>query len=277
MNFLISPIFPVKERNSDEKFQVRRPIDSRINGFVLEKIGQTRGALLPSVSSPEIISFLLPGLEAGKMGYFQQKRRHRLPKFPSVRKKPVGLIPPEPEGWVCAIMQFILHVPQFADLFSLAPRSFFPIQEFIDQYRQDIEEGKSISIANGGSLFRLLNFRFPNFSPSEIVGALMSLITPKWKIFNTIQEAFAFAKAPDLFFYTGSLRKQIYAAPGPYYDLDAFIEKRPDGIRSNYICHVKIDGCWYQCDDERVTQLRSDLLALPLQRSVLSHYAQVRV
>lgn len=276
MNFLISPIFPVKERTSEERFQVRRPIDSRINGFVLEKIGQAKSALLPSVISPEIISFFSTGLEVGKMGYFHQKKRHKQSKSLSPRKKPIGLTPPEPEGWVCAIMQFILHVPKFADLFSLAPRSFFPIQEFIDQYRQDLEEGKSFSVANGQALFRLFHFRFPDFSPVQIVGALMTLINPKWKIYPTIQEALLFAKTPDLFLYTGALRKQLYAAPGPYYDLDAFIEKRPDGIRSNYICHVKVEGCWYQCDETRVTQLRSDLLALPLQRAILSHYAQVR-
>lgn len=277
MNFLVSPIFPVKERNPEEKFQVRRAVDSRINGFVLEKIGQTRGALLPSVSSPEIIAFLLPGFEAGKMGHFQQKRKQQSPKLSIARKKPMGLMPVDSEGWVCAIMQFILHVPQFAQLFPLAPRSFFPIQEFIDQYRQDMEEGKSISIANGQSLFRLFSFRFPRFSPPEIVGALMSLLTPKWRIFRTIQEALILSKNPDLFLCASALRKQIYAAPGQYYDLGAFIEKRPDGIRSNYICHVKIEGCWYQCDDERVSQLRSDMLALPLQRSVLSHYRQVQI
>lgn len=60
------------------------------------------------------------------------------------------------------------------------------------------------------------------------------------------------------------------------YDLDAFIELRPDGAKeAHFVTYLKVDGGWYQCDDERITALRSHSLSVPLYRSVLLHYKRV--
>lgn len=278
MNLSITPIFQVRERSAREgRLEVQDPTNSKVRGLVLEKIGQTKGALLPSASAPQVVTFLLPGFESGKMDSMQKKRKAKLRKTPLPRKAPIGLMPVDPEGWVNALMQFLLYVPGFAESFSIAPRCLFPIQEFIDQYHNDLAEGKSVSSANGSVLFRLFTLQFPNFFFREIIEALMHLLIPKWRIFHSIYEALSYPRSPDLFLSTSLVIKQVYADPGQYYDLDTFIEKRPDGARVHFITYVKIDGCWYQCDGERITHLRSDLLALPLQRGVLSHYRQVQL
>ncbi len=61
-----------------------------------------------------------------------------------------------------------------------------------------------------------------------------------------------------------------------YYELDSFIEYRPDDFQGGgYLTYLKIDGIWYQCDDERVRQIRSNNLSIVLMRSFLFHYRKI--
>lgn len=276
MNLSVHPIFSIRERNrGNQRPLVRKPVDSKVRGVVLEKIGATTGALLPFASAPQIITFLLPEFESGKMGQMLKKKKSKLLKTPLPRKTPIGLMSVDLEGWVNALMQFILYVPGFADSFTFAPRSLFPIQEFIDQYHQDLADGRAVSSANGSQLFRLFTFRFPNCSPKEIFQSLIHLLKPKWELFRNVFEALRSRRSTDLFFSMSELKKQIFSEPNCYYDLDAFIEKRPDGGRVNYIAYVKVAGSWYQCDNDRITQIRSDMLSMSLQRAILSHYKEI--
>ena len=65
---------------------------------------------------------------------------------------------------------------------------------------------------------------------------------------------------------------------GAYYELDAFIEYRPDDFNSGgYLTYIKIDGIWYQCDDTRIIQIRSTNLHIALSRSFLFHYKKVKL
>ena len=44
-----------------------------------------------------------------------------------------------------------------------------------------------------------------------------------------------------------------------------FIEYRPDGRNGAcFVTYVKIEGSWYQCDDDRITALRSTIGSVPL-------------
>ncbi len=274
MHLSVTPVLPVRRIEREEgRLDMRKPVDSKVRGLVLDKICQTQGALLPSAAVPQIITFLLPGFEPYRRESMQKKRKTRLRRTPLPRKIPIGLMPVDLEGWVNALMQFILYIPGFAENFTLAPKSLSPIQEFVDQYHQDLVDGKSVSSAGGAALFRLFTLRFPSFSLSEIFEALMHLLIPKWALFRTVHETPNQRHLPDLFFCIGPVKKQIYM--DQYYDLGAFIERRPDGARANYIAYVKVDGCWYQCDNDRITHLRSDMLSMPLQRGILSHYRQV--
>ncbi len=277
MNLSVTPILPSTERKKEEEPipQSRKPIDSKVRGFVLERIASTKGGLLPSASAPEIIIGLLPGFESGKAEHgARDKKKAKQRKMPHARRAPIGLLSVDPEGWLNALMQFILYVPGFSESFSFAPRSFYPIQEYIDRYHHDQQEGQSVSSANGVALFRFLSIRFPDFCLYEIFHHFVTLLHPKWAIHKHIADALKSGQS-DLFVTQSSLKKQIFAEPSLYYDLDAFIEMRPDGLGVNYIAYVKMDGSWYQCDDERITQMRSDSLTLPLQKGILFHYKRI--
>lgn len=275
MQLSVAPISQVREREQKRpKSEENLPIDSKVRGFVLERIGSVRGALLPSASAPQIISLLLPGYEGGKMEFIQKKRKKGIRKTPYLRKVPIGLMSVDPEGWVNALMQFLIYVPGFAEGLVFAPKSLMPIQEFIDQYFIDIQEGRSVSFADGGALWKLFVSRFPNQSLRDIFESLTHLIKPRWELLKSYIEALKNGRAADLFLTATHLQKQLCIAH-QYFDLNAFIEKRPDGKRVNYIAYVKLDGCWYQCDEMRVTQIRSDILGPSLERSVLSYYRKV--
>jgi hypothetical protein len=277
MNLSVTPILPVSERKREENaaLQARKPIDSKIRGFVLERIAHTKGGLLPSASAPEIIIGLLPGFESGKIEpppREKKKAKHR--KTPHPRKAPIGLMPVDPEGWLNALMQFILYVPGFTEGVSFAPRSFYPIQEFIDHYHQDCQENRSLSLVNGGALHRFFSLKLPGYSLTEIFRYLISLLHPKWEVHQNIEEALKSSQC-DLFVTQSTLKKQIFVDPSLYYDLDAFIEMRPDGGSVNYITYVKVEGSWFQCDNERITQMRSDTLCVPMQKGILFHYKRI--
>jgi hypothetical protein len=62
-----------------------------------------------------------------------------------------------------------------------------------------------------------------------------------------------------------------------HYELDSFIEFRPDEFRSpGYLTYVKIDGLWFQCDDSRIRQIRSNNLHIALSRCFIFHYKIIK-
>ncbi len=254
MNLLVTPIFPSSERKKEEEpsIKARKLVDSKVRGFVLERIVHVKEGRL-----------------------FKEKQKAKYRKALCTRGAPIGLLPVDPEGWLNALMQFILFVPGLSDSFHFAPRSFYPMQEYIDKYHQDQQEGSSVSSAKGTALFLFLSIRFPECSVSEVFRHLLSLLHPKWAVYNDIADALKLGQG-DLFVTQSLLKRQIFAGP-ILYDLDAFIEMRPDGLGMNYVAYVKTGGCWYQCDDERVTQMRSDSLVFPLQKGILFHYKQIVV
>ncbi len=76
-------------------------------------------------------------------------------------------------------------------------------------------------------------------------------------------------------------KKQFFLSylktPCTLYELDAFIEYRPDqGEKGNYIAYLKVEGEWIQCDDTRIIPLRPSNLLIPLKRSFFLHYRRVR-
>ncbi len=278
MNISVTSIFPSKDRNPEEESfpQVRKPIDSKVRGFVLARISHAKGGLLPSATAPQIVIGLLPAFENAKRERTpRERRKNRLRKAPLIRRAPIGLRPMDGEGWFNALMQFILFIPGFAELFFFAPRSFYPFQTFMDQYHQDQQENKDVSSANGGVLFRLLSLKLPLLNLPEIVQFLLRMLHPKWNVQKNIEEALKGELSSDLFVTESPKKKQLFTEPNLCYDLDAFIELRPDGTAGNFIAYVKFEGIWYQCDDDQITQMRSNHLHVPLHRAILLHYKQI--
>ncbi len=278
MNIFLTPTVPSRERNREEgTVPARKPIDTKVRGFVLERISHAKGGLLPSATAPQIVIDLLPAFESAKMEYApKEKRKPKLRRTPLARREPIGLRPVDPEGWLNALMQFIIFIPGFAELFFFAPRSFYPFQEFIDQYHQDQQEKRSLSTANGLTLYRFIASKLPNLTLQEIFQFLIRVLHPKWGMHKTAVEAFQSGYPSDIFVLESNLKKQLFTEPDFFcYDLDAFVELRPDGASVNFITYVKIDGTWFQCDDDRITLLRSNCLTVPLHRSILLHYKRL--
>jgi hypothetical protein len=74
------------------------------------------------------------------------------------------------------------------------------------------------------------------------------------------------------------IQRQFFTRPDCYcYDLDAFVEYRPDGKDSqgDHIAYLKLEGIWYQCDDDQIIPLRSTQLNMALSRGILLHYKRI--
>lgn len=278
MNVSVTPIISSRERRLKEEISHKeKAIPSKVVECVLERINQAKGGLLPSATAPQIVIDLLPAVESVQSEQNDcSKKKWKLRKMPLAKRMPIGLHPADTEGWVNALMQFISFVPGFAELFFFAPRSFQPFQEFIDQYHQDQQENRTVSSADGRTIRRFFKMRFAELGFLEIFRLLIELLHAKWEAHETLESAVQKGHPLDLF-VERSLKKQQWVQMDLCYDLDAFIELRPDGNTASYIAYVKVEGGWYQCDNERVTRLRSDSLAAPLHRAILLHYRRMHL
>lgn len=275
----VTPVTPVnreKKSTRDDFFQQRKPIDTKVKGVVLERISSAKGGLLPSASSPQLIIDLLPAVESVKMDQPpRNKKRTKLRKTPLPCGVPLGLHPADPEGGVNSLMQFILHIPGFAEHFFFAPRSFAPFHEFIDQYHHDQQENRPLSSANGLPIFRFLTHKVPDLCLLDIFQFIIHSLQTQWQIHPNLNQALEKGLLLDLFVTESSQKRQLFISQELGYELDAFIELRPDGVFAHFFVYVKVQGSWYQCDNERITQLRSNNLALPLSRAILLHYKRI--
>lgn len=278
MNISVNHVLPVRERNSDRRVPREKVlVDSLVSSLVLEKISQAKSALLPGAIAPQIVIDLLPAFEMRKfLPQFKRKKKLKIRKAPLPRTVPIGLFPVDPEGSINALMQFVLSIHGFAENFYFAPKSFNLFQEFIDQYHLDQQENNCVSAANGASLFRFFSLRLEGLSLHEIFLFLLHSLNLNWGVYPTLNEALKASRPSEVFLVEKSTQRQIITQPDCVcYELDAFIELRSDGANVNFVTFVKIDGGWYQCDDERITQIRSYYLSGPLQRSVLLHYKRL--
>jgi hypothetical protein len=76
----------------------------------------------------------------------------------------------------------------------------------------------------------------------------------------------------------GFIQRQIFPVKGRcFYDLDLFIECRPDAEGVHYITYVRVEGAWYQCDNEKIRSISSRTLSVPLCRGILFHYKRVGI
>lgn len=344
--FPISPVRPASDRFREDvkpRFEEKtRPSSiTKVKGFVMEKIGLPagRGALLPSATAPQIlIDLLTPAaisdLEergrlqeqlAGSSEFFDRSKKNSWGKGAPIGLKRKRNFPFSSEGlWVNpfnALMQFLLFLPGFADLFFFAPKSFQPFQEFIDQYRKDQQENKTVSSANTHSLIRCAMRKLPSslfkggFDLYQILQSLVKALFPclpflmsspvksyfsdslafhpEWHVIwdasqkqsleELVQEKLLERPSELLVSVRGveetscNLIQKQFFAPSEWfcYDLDAFIEMRPDSPFICSVAYLKANGSWYQCDDERVSQLRSNYLNVALCRSVLLHYKRI--
>lgn len=225
---------------------------------------------------------------------------------------PIGLRYCGAYQWINAWMQFLIHLPKFTELVSFVGKSFDPFRVFVDQYMIDQKEGRSVSFAESASLVLCLLQNHPvylsRFSDPvdfyEIFRCFFkSLFSPiilggntsfcdsivfhaEWFMVLDHQELSqsVLASLPSeimVAFARDALKRpqrQYFLNKGRYfYDLDAFIECRPDPNGAHYVTYVRIGGVWYQCEDEKIRYISSRTLSVPLSRGALFHYKRAGI
>lgn len=345
--FPVSPARSLGDRFRDDlpsQLGAEKPISSvsKVKGLVLERIGlsASRSALLSSATAPRVLVDLLSAFSISalqpedrlqpKDSLPPQMKQKKSPKSSLKKEVPIGLkgrshYPFFQEGSMInpfnALMQFILFLPGFSDLFFFAPKSFHLFQDFIDHYKTEQHENRAVSSANTPSIIRCALKKLPShlfkgeFNIYQILQKLIQSLFPAfptlsvqsaksyfpdsiafhpewqfvWDVKNgkTLEESIQKKwddKAPELLVSiegveaaSCNLIKKQFFTPSDWfcYDLDAFIEMRPDSGAPSYVAYLKIDGGWYQCDDDRVSHLRSNNLNVPLCRSILLHYKRI--
>ncbi len=317
----VQPIQAIGDAYREEKQlssrSVRKPANSKVTGIVLPKISSSEGqaALFPSATAPRIVipaSSVTESEEDPQSEYQPKRRSKRVRLRREIGKEiPIGLKREDPlwSNMMNALMQFLIYLPGFVDLFYYAPRSFHPFLEFNEQYLHDQEDNHPISRASSMPLVRCLMKNVPHLrSPyqSDLFEVLISfakaLHIPKGDsvIFHsdrqiiwsadtdeTLEEVFrkkSEGKLSELLVAIKGMdpescrlvNKQLFRSDRVCFDLHAFIECRPDRTKDAcYLTYLKIDGRWYQCYDERISELRSNSLQIPLSKSILLYYKRV--
>lgn len=229
---------------------------------------------------------------------------------------PIGLRKCISCSWLNAWVQFLIHLPKFPELVSYSSKSMDIFREFIDQYLQDQKRGMHITRADNLSLSRCLThigldlrldigeilksfFRliFPPISFFEMAAAFCDSIVfhPEWFLIFEQSDSVSFdillknivAKRPsEILIGINRLpsspipfvKRQLFQSDGPhFYDLDSFIECRPDAHGMIYVTYVRVGGLWYQCDDEKIRLISTGTLKIPLCRGVLFHYKKTEI
>lgn len=215
-------------------------------------------------------------------------------------------------GWINAWAQFLIHLPRFTELVIYAEKIFEPVREFVDRYLLDQREGRVVSSAKSASLILpFLNSSSKRIDLYEVLPiffkSIFSSMTnhlgtafhdaiffhPDWVIswdresiplFNDQLQNLINTYPSEIIISTkcregsthAGIQRQIFPAKGGcFYDLDSFIECRSDVGEFHYITYLRVDGAWYQCDDEKIRSISSRTLSAPLCRGVLFHYSRL--
>jgi len=277
MNLIVNPIFLRRDRKGEEgELHRSNPIDTKVRGLVLSRIGMAKYGLLPSSFVPQMALDLAMEVGEEKRERFSRERKEKKMRMIPVSKKvPIGLWAVEPQGWLNALMQFIFFIPRFVEHFYFAPKSFAVFRDYIDAYRDDQEEQKAVSSVNGSLLLRFFSLRLQFLTLKEIFRFLIQVFGAKWETIERLDEK---KGSGDEFFLSDSPDGKLFVWEGHVcYELDAFIEARPDEGVSHYITYGKVGGVWYQCDDDRILMVRSNFLNIPLSRATLLHYKKIVV
>jgi hypothetical protein len=196
--------------------------------------------------------------------------------------------------WINAWAQFILYLPKFSELISFAEKSFAPFAEFVEQYTWDQKEGKTLSFADSDSLIRCLfhhdleidapnfyvlfrSFFTAMFPVTEELGCFFHdsiVFHPEW-VWDKIEEDVSLLPVELVVVGNKNMPRQFRLKGKYLYDLDMLVERSFDEKRSHFVTYVRVDGAWYQCEDEKVRWISSRTLSFPLNRGVLFHYKRV--
>ena len=271
-------------------------------------------ATSPNVVIALISGVILVNDASSRMPRRQKKEKAALKRGRDKGIIPIGIERCEQFPAFNAILQLILFLPVFREAFSFAPRGYQVFTQFVAQYSMDQETKYQATSADSKPLLDLLMKKMPTSffkSKSEKVEiksflcAMMETVFgselspfndsltfhPEWSVSWNPELPFSSAinltgRPLELFVKLDSskpgtnlsVQRQFFTKPDCFcYDLDAFIEYRPEGKENGgyHITYLKMEGAWYQCDDDRITRMRSTQLNQALNRSILLHYRRI--
>lgn len=309
----IEDYYPQNAANSGTKKNVQKAVDSKVQSLVLSQIKNGLVcSLFASVTCPFVLEHLLSGMNLPsqplKWGR-KEKGRKRVTKQES-QVPPIGVVRCKEYPPLGSILQLLLFIPIFRDVFSFSPQSFKHLNDFVALYLKEQSAGLKVSTGSTSRVLELLKACMPavffncesaRVSIKDFLCSLIKSVYERggesissslafhldWNIFW--DTSFPFSSVIDLPIrpyeilvtvrpgreLTGAvIQRQFFTKSDGYcYDLEGFVEFRHDGVDSgSYITYVKAEGGWYQCDDERITVMRSDYLKSPLTRCVLLYY-----
>lgn len=279
------------------------PIDNKIQILALKQMPAFSSTDQPLSSIIKLLSnsFLQTALENSHRWKIGRKEKEPLVFRRKLIKKrlPIGLRHNQYAHWLNAFMQFVIFVPALRSLFDYTPKSFFYFNLFIDQYLQEQQEGKafcsfdSLLLLDSLASFFQRSFYFcegvfnflgllievrksANFFKKDLVEIEMD----KMELEESLKQGMPLEilAAQTMSFNKKNKPKKQLAFADCFYELDAFIECREDVMGKNsYFAYLKHEGVWYQCDDLRIVEMRSDYLQTALNRSLLLHYKRIEL
>ena len=86
----------------------------------------------------------------------KQRKKPLLSTFLEEEQMPIGIESNEHNNWINALMQFIIFIPGLRQIFDYTPQSFLAFNYFIEQYYEDRQAKKNITIAGSDDLLECL-------------------------------------------------------------------------------------------------------------------------
>lgn len=300
--------FRNKKETSSSKNSKAKKHDRKVLEVVLERMSDLEhsSSLLASASAPNVVFALFP-----KTAPLKEKKFIIAP-FSKNEDFPIGIERCKYNRWINALMQFIIFIPSISEMFAYTPKSLSVFIDFIDLYRKDQRQGKLVTSASSLKLLEVVRKKSPlgfflNKDPYQLFFDVIQLLMqdlsqntksidmheadllalhPEWvieldsgneKSWEDAMEPYLSALPKEFLVYQKKKMKNLVPKKqffifSSLYEMDAFIEFRPDNDKGDYLAYVKVGGEWLQCDDDKIIHLRPGNLPIALSRSFLFHY-----
>ncbi|MFA5250410.1 MAG: hypothetical protein WC371_03250 [Parachlamydiales bacterium] len=288
----------------------REPLDNKIQLLALKQLPDLMFAGSGVFFSVMKMSSALIRAALGKRHRLLEEKNcpSAVRSLPGEEFLPIGLKPNPYALWLNAFLQFVLFVPSLRVLFDYTPKSFLPFNRFIDCYFADRKEGKTACSFDTLLLLEALSECFQKSFAFfkeffDLSGLLEQIKTAAGMARSGLKNGLckkelAEISSDDLenFFLPGPfpaalltkqkypferkkhLPKQLFLPNGVLYELSAFVEYRADFLtEGSYLAYLKPGGLWYQCDDLRIVQMRSEYLQTAINRALILYYKKVEL
>ncbi len=204
-----------KKNQVEEKKPLKRSKENKgkVIDLVLEHLANHRNplksSLLASATAPHVVLDFVSELpiQNKEKSNFDLKKAKMTGASSSKSVLPIGISSCEYNGWINALMQFIIFIPSLSEMFAYTPKSLSPFIEFIEQYKKDQAQNKSVTSASSLKLLESIRKKIllrssslskdPAHFFTEIVRLLMKSMTVDSVHHQDCEEVDLLALRPD--------------------------------------------------------------------------------